>query len=245
MKTVLTNPPTASIIIRARNEGKYLDQVLAMLANQTFKDFEIIVVNNDSTDTTLAIAQKYHCSIVNLAKNKFTYPYACNLGVKHSLGKYLVFLSGHSIPISTDWLKDGLVNFKDPKVAGVYATALPLPNAYFFEKLTYTLISKLFRGKRFVMRNVNRAKMGTLGFTNAIIRKDLWEKYPLNENFGAGGEDGDWARHWLGQGMIIVHDPKFKVYHSHNLKLVDLIKQYQGWLKMARENNFVAQKRNF
>jgi hypothetical protein len=84
-----------------------------------------------------------------------------------------------------------------------------------------------------------------LGFTNAIIRRDLWEKYNLNEAFARGGEDNDWGKYWLAQGFVLVHDPKFKVYHSHNLGLVDEIKQHINWMKMKKPREFVAQKRNF
>ena len=84
-----------------------------------------------------------------------------------------------------------------------------------------------------------------LGFTNALIRRDLWERYPINEKFAAGGEDGDWAKHWIKRGFIIIHDPRFKVYHSHNLGLIDLIKQYLKWRKMGKPLKFNPQKRNF
>ena len=88
-------------------------------------------------------------------------------------------------------------------------------------------------------------RMGVLGFTNALIRKDLWEKYNINEQFAGGGEDGDWAKHWIKEGFVIVHDPVFRVYHSHNLGLIDLIKQYLNWRKVGEPTEFKPQKRNF
>lgn len=236
--------PQASIIIRTKNEERYLGQVLAMLKRQMFQDFEIIIVDDHSTDKTRSIAQEYNCKIVTLPEGKFTYPYAANLGINHSLGKYIVFLSGHSIPVNTSWLKKGLANFKDKKVAGVFAYPLPLPEATWVEKL-FSFPNKIFRNRKMVIEAESKNRGGILGFTNAIIRRDLWEQYPINEDFAGGGEDMDWAWHWLEKGFRIVCDPDFRVYHSHNLGLIDLIKQRIGWKKMAKPSNFTPQKRNF
>ncbi len=87
--------------------------------------------------------------------------------------------------------------------------------------------------------------MGVLGFTNAIIKKNLWEKYHFNEAFEMGGEDNDWACHWASKGYKIIHDPKFKVFHSHNLGLIGLIKQFIGWIKMGKPRSFKAQINKF
>ncbi|MDO8570602.1 MAG: hypothetical protein Q7R97_03385 [Candidatus Daviesbacteria bacterium] len=75
--------------------------------------------------------------------------------------------------------------------------------------------------------------MGILGTTNAIIRHDLWHKHHFNKEFVHGGEDGEWARHFFNQGFVVIHDPKFTVYHSHKLHFLDLIKQFLKWRKMS------------
>ena len=50
--------PAISVIIPALNEEKYIGNVLDALRKQTFKDFEIIVVDGNSTDRTREIAKK-------------------------------------------------------------------------------------------------------------------------------------------------------------------------------------------
>ena len=258
-----------SIIIRAKNEERYLEQVLLMLKKQTYKNFEIVIVDDNSTDKTVEIAKKYNCKIVKIPEGKFTYPYACNLGIRESIGEYIVFLSGHSIPINTKWLENGLNNFKYEKVAGVFGYPLMHYGVSQFQNIMYFL-SREFAKRRFIINNVKnmklgrfstyfhiflfqwfpkiivkKMKIGALGFTNAIIRRDLWEKYNINEKFAGGGEDHDWARHWVAKGFVIVHDPNFKVYHSHNHGLIGWAKQFWGWIKMKKEIEFIPQKRNF
>lgn len=217
-----------SIIIRTKNEEKYLGQVLESLKKQTFRDFEIIIVDNESTDRTLEIARNYGCKIITIEKGRFTYPYACNVGVRNSIGKYIVFMSGHSIPLNDEWLANGLRSFDDARVAGIYGTPFALPDANLLERTAYAFWGRYFQGKRFVIDKMEQANMGVLGFTNAMIRRDLWERYNINEAFAGGGEDGDWAKHWVSEGFAVIHDPKFKVYHSHDLGLIDLTRQFFG-----------------
>jgi hypothetical protein len=75
--------------------------------------------------------------------------------------------------------------------------------------------------------------MGVMGFTNAIIRRDLWEKRKFNQDYGQGGEDSDWANYWFQQGYVAVLDEKFTVRHSHNLGPVGWFRQFQHWKSIA------------
>ena len=258
-----------SIIIRTKNEERYLEHVLLMLKKQSYKNYEIVIVEDNSTDRTLEIAEKYKCKIVKIPDGKFTYPYACNFGIRESMGEYIVFISGHSIPINAKWLENGLKYFKYKKVAGVYAYPLTHYGVSLFQNILY-LLSRNFGNRRFIISNAKnmkigrfdpyfhifqfqwfpffiakKMKVGSLGFTNAIIRRDLWEKYKINEKFAGGGEDHDWAKYWVAKGFVIVHDPNFKVYHSHDHGLIGWIKEFVGWTRMRKERDFKPQKRNF
>lgn len=236
--------PLISVIIRTKNEEKYLAQVLEKLKQQTFQDFETIIVDDNSTDRTLEIARNFGCKIVSMQKGTFTYPHACNVGIENSAGKYIIFMSGHSVPMYDGWIKSGLNDFQDDRVAGVYGVPFALPNANWLERLTYNFWSGIVRARRRVINREKDVNMGVLGFTNAMIRRDLWSQYHINEAFAAGGEDGDWGRHWVARGFVLIHDPKFKVYHSHDLGAIDLIRQLLGWRRMHKENEFKPQKKN-
>lgn len=78
-----------SFIIPTRNEGKYLEGCLASIKNQNIKDYEIIVVDTNSTDRTKAIARKYRAKILNEPRKG---PGAArNTGAKAAHGHILVF----------------------------------------------------------------------------------------------------------------------------------------------------------
>jgi hypothetical protein len=87
--------------------------------------------------------------------------------------------------------------------------------------------------------------MGILAFTNAIIRRDLWERYPFNENYGLGGEDMEWAGYWLQKGFVVIRDRNVCVYHSHGLGLKQLFQQRKNWISLAEPQPFrVTEFRN-
>lgn len=194
---------------------------------QTYQNFEVVIVDNESDDRTLEIAEKFPVRIFHIKKEDFSFPYASNFGCRQAMAeKYFVFISGHSLPSSKTWLADGISNFTSSKIMGVYGPVLALPDATFWEKLIFR---RGFLKEKVAI--VKKGKMGVMGATNAIFRKDLWEKQNFNEGYGIGGEDTIWARYWLAKGYEAVRDPKFAVFHSHGLGLLALIKQYIYWKK--------------
>ena len=226
----------ASIVIRVKNEAENLHKLFPILKDQTSQDFEIIIVNDSSVDNSEQIVFNYfpknRVKIVNVPKNKFTYPYASNLGAEKSSGEFLVYLSAHSFPVSKTWLSDGLKNFENQKVAGVFAYPLPHEDTNLTEKILYNQAIKFYLPK---FKIYKKYRSGVLGTTNAVIRKSLWNKHKFNENWTRGGEDAEWATYWMNQGYFIIQDAKFRAYHSHHLNLIGLIKQYLYWQSLSSQ----------
>jgi len=232
-----------AIIIRTKNEQKYLGVVLGSLSRQTYKDFEIIIVDSGSTDNTLAVAKKYPVKILNIAPQDFSYPFALNFGIERcEASKYIVIISGHSVPISNTWLADGIKNFsRYEKIMGVYGFLKPLPGADWrtwlvMEAVDFWRRLKVFFKERRVL--IERAGMGVMGFTNAIILKELWDKKHFNEDYGLGGEDGEWADYWFKRGYKAIKDERFNVRHSHSLGFWGWYKQRQHWRSLSSPQPF-------
>jgi len=82
--------PRVSIIMPAYNAELYIEQSILSVLNQTYKNFELIVINDFSTDNTLKIIQKY-----SLIDNRITLiNNSENLGVVHSRNKAIDFATG-------------------------------------------------------------------------------------------------------------------------------------------------------
>jgi glycosyltransferase involved in cell wall biosynthesis len=82
--------PLVSVVIPCYNSARYLGETIESVLAQTYAPFEIIVVNDGSTDTTAEIAQSYPVQYVYQKNGGISA--ARNAGVAHSQGKYVLFL---------------------------------------------------------------------------------------------------------------------------------------------------------
>jgi len=86
-------PPKFSVIIPAHNEEDYIRKTLHSIKNQTFQDYEIIVVTNGCTDKTEEIVKKrVSDKIKHVSLNKANVSRARNYGASKADGDILVFL---------------------------------------------------------------------------------------------------------------------------------------------------------
>ena len=116
-----------SIIIRTKNEEDWIYPCLKSIFKQRYNNFEIIIVDNYSSDQTVNIAKKLGVKKIIKIK-KYLPGKALNLGIKNSSGDYIVCISAHCIVKSNDWLDKLISSFdNDSKIVGVYGRQLPLP----------------------------------------------------------------------------------------------------------------------
>jgi len=85
--------PKVSVVIPTYNYGKYIEKAIDSVLAQTYKDFEIIVVDDGSTDNTREIIEtKYEDKVRYFYQENKGAPAARNRGIEKSKGEYLVFL---------------------------------------------------------------------------------------------------------------------------------------------------------
>jgi glycosyltransferase involved in cell wall biosynthesis len=100
-----------SIVIPAYNEEKYLPSCLDSVKKQDFaKPFEIIVVDNKSTDSTVKIAKQFKTKLVKEPRKGLIY--ARNAGFLASRGKYIVNLDA-DCTVPNNWLSQIYRHFKN------------------------------------------------------------------------------------------------------------------------------------
>jgi rhamnosyltransferase len=210
--------PKVSVIIRAKNEGRFLGQTLAAIQGQRYRDFEVVLVDSGSTDRTIEIAKQHGVKIVLIDSKEFTYGRALNLGVANSEGQLLVSLSAHATPETDEWLGSLVAGFRYPRVAGVYGRHIPRSNVSLFELLGMHLTG--------VTSKDVRLQSGSARFsnTNGAFRRTLWEMAPFNETL-PGAEDIEWARRVQRAGYAIMFEPRAAVYHSHGESLPRLLRR--------------------
>lgn len=95
--------PKFSIIIPVYNVEKYIKKCLDSVFSQTFKDYEVIVVNDGTKDNSMDIVKDYNVKVVN--QKNMGLSEARNTGVKNSTGEYIIFLDSDDY-IEKDLLKE-------------------------------------------------------------------------------------------------------------------------------------------
>lgn len=85
----MSNTDLVSLIVTTKNEEKTIERLLNSILKQTYKSYEIILVDNKSTDDTVKIAKNYPVKIYNYGPERSAQR---NFGAKKSRGAYLFFL---------------------------------------------------------------------------------------------------------------------------------------------------------
>jgi len=109
-----------SVVICIRNVEKYIGKCISSLLDQTFKDFEIVIVDDGCSDNTRRLVQKFKDKRVRYYENKESIGIAKsrNKGLQLSRGEYIFFTDGDCIA-SKDWLEQGLKSLENENCVGV------------------------------------------------------------------------------------------------------------------------------
>lgn len=116
MKDISNN--LVSIIIACFNEEKYINNCLTSLFNQSYKNIEIIVVDDGSTDRTKEIVKKHKCKLIKLDHQGTAI--ARNTGAKESKGDILVFLDA-DMEFDKDFISKLITPILEKKTIGTFS----------------------------------------------------------------------------------------------------------------------------
>lgn len=196
----------ASIVIRSKNEERWITSCLRAIFNQSFREFEVILVDNQSTDMTVAKAKKYGVKVLQI--EDYLPGKALNMGIRASKGEFIASLSAHCIPKDQYWLSNLLRNFDDEGIAGVYGRQEPMSFTNDLDKRDLYMIFGLDR----------RVQMKDSFFHNAnsAIKRSVWEKIPFDETV-TNIEDRVWGQSVIDKGYKIVYEPGAAVFHHHGI----------------------------
>ncbi len=204
----MNNSPLVSLIIRTKNEERWLSSCLGAVFSQSYKAFEVILVDNESTDKTVEKARQYPIKKIVTISN-YLPGKALNLGIEQSIGEYIVCLSAHCIPTGKEWLAS-LVNAleEDDNYAGVYGRQEPMSFSASTDKRDLLLVFGLDR--------IIQTRDSFFHNANSIFRRKLWEEFPFDSSI-TNIEDRIWAQEMLNRGYKLLYEPDASVYHYHGI----------------------------
>ena len=182
MKEIDTNTkqPLVSVIMPTYNHGRFIGDAIDSVLNQTYKNFELIIIDNYSKDDTEKIVASYKDDRVKYLKfkNNGVIATSRNYGIRHSQGEYIAFLDSDD-----KWdkkkLEKQLPHFKSSEIVGVASDAILITNTHYYRKKKYDR-SKLGYINYKYMDILNRNPIMN---SSCIVRKEILEKVGfLDEN---------------------------------------------------------------
>lgn len=90
--------PKISVVMICYNHEKYIGEAINSILSQTYSDFELIIIDDGSSDATLKIIREYHDPRITIVEQKNSGPsIALNTGISSSRGEFIAFMSGDDV----------------------------------------------------------------------------------------------------------------------------------------------------
>lgn len=211
-------PPETSIIIRAFNEERWLPEVLNAIERQTYRDFEVLLVDSGSVDRTRDIAAAHGARIVRLRPEDFTFGHSLNVGIREARGEFMAIVSAHAIPADEHWLGKLVDPLRRTDTAMVYGGQRGHEISKFAECRDF---ERVFPD---VPHEVD-PEHPFANNANSAVKRSLWEQHPFDEGL-PGLEDIEWAKYWMKQGRKVAYEPAACIIHVHTETWAQVRRRY-------------------
>jgi len=173
-----TEYPPISVIISARNESENLQKYLPYVLEQDYPNFEVIVINDGSTDESEDVLSAFEEKYTNLyhtftpdgARYISRKKLALTVGIKASKHAWLVFTEANCRPASKNWLKLMARNFSPRTDVVLGYSGYEKEKGWFQRKVAFTNLFMSIRYLGFAL--INKPYMG-IG-RNMAYRKELF-----------------------------------------------------------------------
>ena len=187
-----------SVIIVTRNHSSYLAKCLNSVLNQTYKNFEIIIIDHNSSDNTADIIKSYDSDKIKyfIYKKEKGIAAVRNFGIERSKGEYIFFTDSDCIA-SKNWIEEGMRLLIDNDIAGIEGKTIAE--------------SQNFGASQHFVENEYGGHFQTCNI--AYKKKTLIESGMFNENYKIAYEDIDLAMR-IKKNSTIIFNPEMIIFHQ-------------------------------
>ncbi|ODS42959.1 MAG: hypothetical protein MSIBF_06805, partial [Candidatus Altiarchaeales archaeon IMC4] len=229
--------PLISVIIVNYNGKKYLGTCLSSLKKQTYSNYEIIVIDNASSDESIEFVRKTYPKIKLIVNDKnYGFAKGCNIGIKSAKGEYIAALNNDT-EVDKHWLEELVKVIETNDAIGSCASKL----LFYNERDTIDSVGMLLlKDGGGVNRGRNEKDMGQYDKSEEVFgapaggalyrKKTLDEVGLFDEDFFMYSDDTDLAWRIRLNGWKCMYVPTAVVYHvySGSTSGFSLFKLYYG-----------------
>jgi len=213
--------PKISVVVSTLNGAATLRDTLAGLEQLDYPDYEVIVVNDGSTDATPQIASEYHARLITTKNQGLSA--ARNVGTRAAAGEIVAFIDDDAYP-EIHWLRFLALAFMEGKYVGVGGPNLPPPN----DGWIADAVANAPGGPNPVLLSDTVAEH--IPGCNMAFRKDALEAIGgFDPVFRAAGDDVDVCWRLRDRGGLIGYSPAAVVWHHRRKSIRKFWKQQVGY----------------
>lgn len=231
-----------SIIIPVYNRGLLVADAIESVLKQDFYDYELIVVNDGSSDNTMQVLDKYRDSIRIIHQENQGAESAKNSGVKEATGDYLVFLD------SDDVLLPGALSVYHQIIENENEPAMLFARGCGFDSKTDSINMKLLGKSSLCIYSRNKdflSKRAAVWLSTSflILKRSLWCKSTMFKRGAFPADDLDFLLRTGTLGLCIIVKSPMTVgyrYHDNNSikNILSIIDKLSFLLKMEKKNEY-------
>lgn len=210
-------PPLVSVIVVNWNAGKYLRDCISSILNQTYHNYEIILVDNASSDGSVDEIEN-HFQQVRIIKNQKNLGFAGgnNVGIQNARGSLIALLNPDAIA-DKDWLLNLVAEIqKSDTIAGAMGKIFYLGNQY-GENAVFCTWPKLgpFSARPYNFHNDEpSAKVDYLSGAAMVVKKEVLDKIGLLDvDYFVYFEETDWCARMVRAGYDLMYIPNAIAWH--------------------------------
>jgi glycosyltransferase involved in cell wall biosynthesis len=203
--------PLVSVVMPTYNRARLLSRAVNSVLDQTYPNFELIVVDDCSTDGTEGVMQGFQDDRIRYIRHEKNQgaPIARNTGIRAAKGKYIAFQDSDDVWLSTKLEKQVNAFNSAPSDLGVIYTSFWLISDY--EK---TLIPSSYLKQTEGKIHDVLLKMNFVSLSSAVVKRECFEKVGMFENIPRFQDWELWLR--ISQYYYFKHlrEPLVKVYRQ-------------------------------
>lgn len=203
-----------TVIIVNWNGKAYLEGCLASLQAQTHRDFDIVLVDNASSDDSAAFVRDRYPEVRIIESDRnLGFVQGNNLGLAHATGTYVALLNNDTVT-DPGWLRALLDAVQPDDVAGATGKVFSLdtPDRIIF---TLPLIDRYSARALWSAADVPQCDVHYLSGNNLLVKRSVIEEVgPLDPGYHSYFEETDWCARMIAAGYRVVYAPTAKVWHK-------------------------------
>ena len=244
------NSTLVSIIIPTKDNRKILNRCIQSIQKYTsYKNFEIIIIDNNSTDPrTKSYYQSLSCMVLDY-KDSFNFSKMNNYAVKHAKGDFLLFLNDDTKVLEPDWLQEMIGVCSQNDVGAVGAKLVYSDNTIQHAGIVILETGAGFHPFQQLLQDSNRyfnfinVMRDCSAVTGACLmtKKEIFTKVNgFDDDFDLYYGDADLCLRIIDSGYHVVYTPFAKLLHegSHSIKTSLASLTLQSTAHFAVENHF-------